>query len=222
VSSGRALLERWAAAWRELGAKADDALFHELLARYSEPHRHYHTVRHLEECFDALDAVRGEAQRPAEIELALWFHDAIYDVKSEDNERRSADWALESLADAGVPADVGERVHALVLATRHNAVIPDTADARILVDVDLSILGAMRARFEEYERQVREEYKWVPEAAFVRARRDILERFLARPHIYETAHFRDVLEARARENLRRSIDRLSQASNGMKGKPWQT
>ena len=208
VDRAQELLERWRAAWRELGAAADEALFAKLVARYTEPHRRYHTMRHLQECFDAFDTALGEAEHPAEVELALWFHDAIYDAKSQDNERRSAEWARASIVDAGLPAEVGERVHAMVMATRHDAAIPDTRDARILVDVDLSILGARRGRFDEYERQVREEYAWVPESVFARSRRDILERFLARRHIYETARFREALESRARVNLRRSIDSL--------------
>jgi 2-haloacid dehalogenase len=207
--SAQVLLPRWHALWRELGAEPDETLFRDIVARYGEPHRRYHTLRHLEECFDAFDAVRGEARHPAEVELALWFHDAIYDATSKDNERRSAEWARSAIAGAGLPEEVGERVYAMVMATRHDAAAPATADERILVDVDLSILGSEPERFEEYERQVREEYSWVPEPVFAGARRAILQGFIARPHLYETALFRDALESRARQNLLRSIARLS-------------
>jgi predicted metal-dependent HD superfamily phosphohydrolase len=78
--------EQWLTTWRGLGAAAPSGLYEELLARYTEPHRHYHTVRHLEECFAELAAVRADAARPAEVELALWFHDAIYDTARHDNE----------------------------------------------------------------------------------------------------------------------------------------
>ena len=87
-------LDRWQTVWRELGAaKVDELLFHQLVACYSEPHRKYHTTRHLEECLSHLDRVRSEAERPGEVELALWFHDAIYDTLRKDNETRSAEWA---------------------------------------------------------------------------------------------------------------------------------
>jgi predicted metal-dependent HD superfamily phosphohydrolase len=71
-------------------------------------------------------------------------------------------------------------VHALVMATGHDAV-PQGRDQEVLVDIDLSILGATPARFDEYEQQVRAEYAWVPEFLFRRKRRAILGQFLARP-----------------------------------------
>ena len=142
------------------------------------------------------------------MQLALWFHDAIYDTRAQDNEERSAIWAADSLRGAGVREDVAARVHALVMVTKH-AAVPSGADAELLVDVDLSILGAPEARFAEYERQVRREYAWVPEDAFRRARARVLESFLARPRIYSTRWFERRLEERARANLARSIAELS-------------
>jgi predicted metal-dependent HD superfamily phosphohydrolase len=196
----------WRRMWAALGARAVDApLFDALVARYSEPHRRYHTLQHLDECFARLGEIRDEAIHPAEVELALWFHDAIYDVSRHDNEARSADWARAAALQAGVPLERAERVHRLVMATRHDAVAAG-GDARIVVDVDLSILGAEPARFEEYERQVRDEYAHVPGWLFRRKRREILEQFLRRPAIFHTQRFRTLYEARARQNLQRSIE----------------
>lgn len=197
--------ERWQRTWSELGAQPPAGLFDELMARYGEPHRHYHTARHLDECFGQMS--RELAERPAEVELALWFHDAIYQPKRQDNEARSADWARASALAAGVAAGCADRLHALVMATRHEAV-PQGRDQQVLVDIDLSILGASAARFEEYERQVREEYAWVPGFVFRSKRKSILRQFLARPTIYSTAPFRERLEAPARANLARSIAQL--------------
>ena len=199
---------RWQDMWKELGAANPDPKLHgELIARYSEPHRKYHTLQHLEECFEKLDEVRALAEHPAEIELALWFHDAIYNVKRRDNEKKSADWARASASAAGTPAEACDRVHALVMATRHKAV-PRGTDAEILVDVDLSILGVAPERFDEYERQVREEYAWVPDFLFRRERKAILKEFLARPRIFSSTHFRDCYEQQARSNIERSLERL--------------
>jgi predicted metal-dependent HD superfamily phosphohydrolase len=196
--------ERWHAPWRGLGIAAPEGLLEELLGRYSEPHRAYHTLQHLDECFAALEPARHLAERLAEAELALWFHDAIYDPRAGDNEERSARWAEQALLAAGVASEISERVGALVLATRHDAV-PEGRDARLLVDVDLAILGASEPRFAEYERQVRDEYAWVPDDAFRRGRARILRSFLERPSLYGTEWFSERLEARARENLRRSL-----------------
>lgn len=202
------LIDRWRQTWMALGvAAADEALFRDLIARYAEPHRKYHTMRHLDECFDKLREIRAAAVHPEEIELALWFHDAFYDVKRRDNEKRSADWARSIVLAAGLSRSIADRVHALVMATRHDAV-PSDIDERILVDVDLSILGAEPDRFDEYERQIREEYAWVPDSLFRSERRRLLTAFLERPKIFNTEQFVYAYEAQARANLQRSIERL--------------
>jgi len=201
-----ALRASWSDAWRALGASADDALLAELLARYAEGQRAYHTLQHLGECLVHLARERDGAERPAEVALALWFHDAIYDVHRHDNEARSADWARQAALRAGLAPEVAERLHALVMATRHD-VQPVGADARLLVDIDLAILGATPARFAEYERQIRIEYAHVPPAVFEPRRRQILGGFLARDPLYLTAPMRTRLEAAARANLGRAVDR---------------
>jgi predicted metal-dependent HD superfamily phosphohydrolase len=142
-------MDGWRALWAQLGAAdADEPLFHRLVACWSEPHRHYHTLQHLRECLAQFDVVRPLAQRPAEVELALWFHDAFYDVHRHDNEARSADWAAAEVRAAGLPDAVAQRVRALVLATEHKQP-PEDPDAKLLVDIDLSILGAPRQRFDQ-------------------------------------------------------------------------
>ncbi len=207
-----ALFERsWRRAWSTLigpGAGTGDldgiALRDELLTCYVEPQRRYHTQQHLEECLALLEQVRDLPERPEEVEMALWFHDAIYDVKGSGNEERSAEWAHRALVAAGVAPTVAERVRQLVLVTRHDGV-PGNVNEQVLVDIDLAILGAERPRFDEYERQIRDEYAFVPGFLFRRKRRQILRTFLDRPVLYSTAMLRERLEARARENLRRAI-----------------
>jgi len=198
----------WDRAWQALGLAPPADLLSALNARYAESHRAYHTLQHLTECFEQLGPVAALSERLPEIQLALWFHDAVYDTRAQDNEQQSADWAREALASAGAAREVGERVHALVMATRH-AAVPEGIDAQVLVDVDLSILGAETARFAEYEQQIRREYVWVPEQAYRGARVRVLKSFLERPKIYATPWFAEHREARARANLARSIRELS-------------
>jgi predicted metal-dependent HD superfamily phosphohydrolase len=174
-----------------------------LLAAYREPQRSYHTLQHLRECVERFAACRDLAARPAEVEIALWFHDAVDDVRRHDNERRSADWARAALA--GAAADVIARVDALVMATRHARATAGSADEELLVDIDLAILGADGARFAEYEAQIRREYAHVADAEFRARRSAVLAAFLARDPIYRTARLRAELEARARANLALAI-----------------
>jgi predicted metal-dependent HD superfamily phosphohydrolase len=190
--------ERFEALWRTHGLPSLSApLFDALVRAYGEPHRAYHTAQHIDECLAQLDLAGGHAG----VELALWFHDAVYDTRSHDNELRSAEWAVREI---GASNPLARRIHDLILATKHDAA-PATADAQLLVDVDLSILGAPRERFLEYESQVRREYAWVPSFLFRRERAKILQSFLARPSIDSTAFFRESLEQRARENLTASL-----------------
>ena len=205
------LLRSWSRAWQMLAGQGEGiALRDELLAAWSEPQRRYHTLRHLGDCLALFEQASDLADHPAEVEIALWFHDAVYDLKARDNEARSAAWADQALAVAGIGAEVRERVHTLIMATCHDA-LPSSDDARLLVDIDLSILGAEPERFDEYEVQVRQEYAWVPGFVFRRKRREILQGFLARPRIYSTDFFFQRFEAQARSNLQRSVARL---------KPW--
>jgi predicted metal-dependent HD superfamily phosphohydrolase len=202
------LHKRWQDAWRDLGLSPPPSVLDVLLARYAEPQRAYHTLDHIRECFENLDAAPVTAERPSELALALWFHDAIYYTRASDNEEQSADWARAVLIQASAPRDVTDRVRALVLVTKHN-VEPATEDERLLLDLDLTILGAPEERFDEYEEQIRAEYSWVPEEDFRKARARILREFIARPRLYRTRYFQAQLEARARENLARSLARLA-------------
>ena len=201
-------LTRWMDAWQQLGTAGSGELYTSVHAAYQEPQRKYHTLQHLDECLLRFDEVKQHADHPAEVELALWFHDAIYDLARKDNELRSAEWAKASIQACGLPDEVGARVHALIMMTVHNAV-PAGRDAEALIDVDLSIFAAAPARFDEYEQQVRVEYAFVPEAVFRRERSRILREFLAREWLYSTPHFREHHELQARANLQRSISILA-------------
>lgn len=202
----KALLARsWQRCASALASQAiAGSVFDELVARYSEPHRKYHTVQHLAECLAHFEAVRHLAEHPDEVEIALWFHDGIYDTQRHDNERQSADWARAVLEGQGAEPATVQRVDELIMATCHSA-LPVSPDAKLLVDVDLSILGALPSRFAEYEEQIRQEYAFVPEEIFRQKRGEILRAFLGRPLIYSTPHFQAALEARARDNLRLAI-----------------
>ena len=201
-------LARWQQLWAALGAsRSDDALFGQLLAAWNEPQRHYHTQQHLHECLSQFERLRAAADHPAEIELALWFHDAVYDVQASDNETRSADWARSAMQAADMSGAIIRRVTALILATRHDAA-PQTCDQQLLLDIDLSILGATPERFAEYSRQIRAEYQWVPETAYRERRATILQQFLARPRLFNSELFCQRFEQQARANLMQAIEQL--------------
>jgi predicted metal-dependent HD superfamily phosphohydrolase len=202
------LEQRWCALWTELKANADPLpSFHLLVDHYSEPHRAYHNLRHIEECPRELDTVASEAKDRVAVALALWFHDAIYEPRGSDNEEQSAALMLKVCAEAGVPATTLAASQVLIMATKTHTG-SGHLDIPLIVDIDLSILGKDSERFEEYEHQIRQEYAWVPAQVFRTKRAEILENFLARQTIYCTSRFQENYEVRARTNLKNSIAKL--------------
>ncbi|HYF34266.1 MAG TPA: hypothetical protein VD994_03160 [Prosthecobacter sp.] len=182
-----------------------------LFSAYSEEHRHYHNLRHLNECLAEFDTITHLARNPAALETALWFHAIIYDPKITDNEERSAKWAKNLLSEADAPKAFIGHVRSLILITKTHQ--PDaTPDSDLICDIDLAILGQDEARFQEYEAAIREEYAHVPDDIFNPKRAEILQRFLDCPHIYHTDSFRTRYEFPARHNLQQSIQSLTASS----------
>ncbi|MBV9496335.1 MAG: metal-dependent phosphohydrolase [Acidobacteria bacterium] len=172
----------------------------DLVRRYGEPHRRYHTREHVRD----LLALLGDDDWT--LVAAAWFHDAIYDTHRNDNEALSAELARGALTELRFP-DV-ETVVQIILATAKHDGTDLSATGLLFLDADLSILGAPPARYREYAAQIREEYAWVPEPQFREGRRAILERFLTRPRLYFTDAMRAQFEEQARANLREEIATL--------------
>lgn len=191
----------------EIGASLEGTLFHDLDRAYREPARHYHSHHHIAACLRHVQSYRHLARCPAEIEVALWFHDAIYDTHRQDNEAQSAAWARQYLQSVGTAADCIARIVGLILATRHNAVALE-GDQALLVDIDLAILGQSPEVFHAYDTAIRTEYAWVPWEQYRAGRVKILTGFLERPCIYTTAALREVYEVRARQNLHEALQQL--------------
>lgn len=179
------------------GAAADVAerWWRELETRYSEPHRHYHTLRHIEEMLDLLP------HADETVLMAVWFHDAIYG--GQQNEERSAELARQALTELRFPSI--EVVEQLILATKTHE--PSQVDPRFhpFLDADLAILGSAPARYDEYAAQIRREYAHIPEPMFRNGRAAVLRTFLARPAIYASKEFRERFEEQARANIQREL-----------------
>jgi predicted metal-dependent HD superfamily phosphohydrolase len=184
-----------------------EKLARELTAAYSQPHRRYHNVAHIEKCLEELAGMWSYAVHLEEVRWALLFHDAIYDPPRQDNEARSADWACKVMDELERPEDEKARVRGMILATAHSAE-PGTPDEALVLDIDLSILGADEAAFDEYDRAIRAEYSSVPEDEYRKVRAGVLESFLNRPRLYHTAPYRARCEGQARRNLARVLTRL--------------
>jgi predicted metal-dependent HD superfamily phosphohydrolase len=200
------LLERYGV------APADaDPVFDVLVAAYTAPDRHYHNLDHVADVLRVVSRLTGLADDPSALQLAVWFHDAVYDPRAKDNEDRSADLAVTLLGPVGVPRSDLERVGRLVRATAHLAGSEPAGDREtaILLDADLAIFGASPERYQRYAAAIRREYAWVPEADYRAGRSRVLSHFLARPRIFRTDAMFAEGEAAARANLRAEVAALS-------------
>lgn len=196
--------KRWEALWTRRDPKLVANAFALIVAQYSEPHRHYHNLEHIAASLHEFDRVRSLVVDARCIELALWYHDIIYDSRAENNEEQSAHLAWSELGRLECTPDMRNRVSALIMSTEHDTAVTEL-DHRIIVDIDLSILGADEKTFDAYGRAIREEYDWVPEKDYREGRRAVLQAFLDRPSIYSHSVFRARYERSARENLKRAI-----------------
>lgn len=206
-----ATAERFAALCHRLGARGNPApVAADLLGRWAQPGRAYHGTEHLNQCLRWLDSIPAEAAERDLVEAALWFHDAVYDSRSADNEARSAELAQGALVALGAPAETAAKVASLVLLTRHRE-HPADAEGRLLCDIDLAILGQSEEDFDRYDQAIRLEYAWVPDIIYRRERATVLRGLLEREPLYATPYFRERFERPARANLRRALARLGNA-----------
>ena len=195
------------ASWQALLPNAP-ALADDLLARWSEPHRRYHDVRHLAQCLAALDQLAADTPVPRPVALAAWFHDAVHQCEPQRDEEASAELAEESLIPLVGPAEAAE-VGRLVRVTIAHDPDPDDVDAALLVDADLSILGQLRGRYHVYLRDVREEYARYDDDQFRQGRLTVVRGLLARRPLYSTETGRRLWAARAEVNLTEEQARLT-------------
>ena len=200
-------LKDWLERWDQNESQDRLSKVHEqLINRYSDPHRLYHNIDHIAACLNEFSEVEQLLHYPFDIWLAIWFHDVIYDPRAHDNEERSVDYAERALREI-VDEGTLENITRLIKATKHERPADDH-DAKFIQDIDLTVLGRYKARFDEYEKGIRREYAHVPEDRFRKGRAEILRGFLERSSIYQTDYFREKYEERARANLRRSVYKL--------------
>jgi predicted metal-dependent HD superfamily phosphohydrolase len=197
-----------ASRWRTLLPQAPD-LGEELLDRWGEQHRRYHTPTHLLAVLEALDVLldppNDALRRP--VLLAAWFHDAVYQGTAGDDERASADLAVKRLAGLIPSSEVREVERLVLLTIGHDPAEGDRA-GQLLCDADLAVLGGSESEYQRYAAAVREEYAHIPNAAFIEGRRSVLTQLIALDPLFRTATGRQRWADRALRNLRHELDLL--------------
>jgi predicted metal-dependent HD superfamily phosphohydrolase len=204
--------ERWYGLWERIGARGDPSIpLADLIDRYNEPWRVHHTLAHPEAMFAEFDECRRSEEfcfmDPDAVEMAIFYHDAVYDTRATDNEEKSAELFLTVAEWSNLAESFICEVSRIILASKHTE-LPRGVNCRVLCDIDLAILGQPEEVFDEYDCRIREEYNWVPEEQFRTGRLEIMEGFLGRPFVYSTQFFRGKYGRQARMNLLRSMERL--------------
>ncbi len=201
---------RWLQLVRGLGipeARAAE-IWRELRAAYGADGRFYHNLTHIQHTLDVADQLREVAVDFTAVQLALWFHDVVYDPRRSDNEAQSAAYAERVLRPLGVPDALLAKVTTLILATKtHEA--NDDPDGWVVLDADLAILSAPPAQYDAYAQAIRQEYSFVPEEAYVVGRTAVLQQFLARSPFYCTEWMREWGDTAVTQNLSRELQMLS-------------
>jgi len=207
------LASAFARLWNELKGSHAEVVYRDLAARYAEPQRHYHTLAHIAACLAEAARFELEPRTRQIVELAIWFHDAIYDPTAHDNEARSSALFRAHAAASKLDSDMIDDVTRLIEATcTHESGVGDDERAlQVFLDIDLSILGASAERFHAYEQDIGQEYAHVSLPLYRSMRAQVLRKFLARERIFKTAELSKIYEAQARSNLENSIRALEQS-----------
>ncbi|VVB78145.1 Uncharacterised protein [uncultured archaeon] len=201
--------QRFSDCWKNVGGSPLVNPWGFLFDFYNEKDRAYHNMDHILQGLKEIDLAKKFLEKPSELELAWYFHDAIYDPKRKDNEEKSAEFLRATLNSSSVSNDRLKTMKQLILDTKHLEV-PKTYDGKFICDIDLSIFGKSEIIYNKYAENIRKEYLGVPLKDYKAHRAEVLKRFLERPAIYYTEFFSQRYGEVARKNLEREIESLSQ------------
>lgn len=195
---------RFVALWNRCFADGEGegpaTIYADLVRRYSEPHRHYHTCDHIGHCLTQFDLAADLMDNSDAVEMGLWFHDAIYQPGAADNELKSAQ-LFGKVAD-GQQSSLKQSIYDLIMVTKHPE-HPKCLDEKFMVDIDLSSFGLPWETFIRDSHAVREEFAHVPDESFFAGHLKFLHALLARPTFFFTDFFQTCYEVTARENIAR-------------------
>jgi predicted metal-dependent HD superfamily phosphohydrolase len=204
------LLDEWRALLTRHSASPETAAVGAaLLARWSEPHRRYHDVGHLQGVLDAVDDLAGSADDPDAVRLAAWYHDAVY-AGAPDDEENSALLAESDLSSLGLRAGMVAEVARLVRLTAEHDPAPADRNGQVLSDADLAVLALAPEEYRSNTAKVRAEYGHVSDDGFRAGRARIIESLLSAPALYRTPDGRRRWEGAARRNLTSELRTLSE------------
>ena len=198
----------WKSVSHTFDASKCRSAFDGLNALYCGDDRHYHSDQHILQCLDQMDQANTEIKHQPSVELAIWFHDSIYKASDPDNEKNSAAY-FSDLASSDLPTDLIAEVCDLIICTEHK-VLPETANEKMTIDVDLSSFGMPSEKFISDGRLIRKEFDHMSDSKFIQGQIKFLQKLIERSAIYSTAYFNDKYEIKARKNIDYLLEQYSE------------
>lgn len=197
--------------WNQL-APGHEVTGRDLVARWSQMDRHYHSGPHLLAVLKALDLLLSKGEHPGKYPRALgftaWYHDAVYTGTPGQDEDESAELAITQMGRMDIDSPIIDETVRLILLTKTHAPEPTDDSGKIFMDADLEVLARSTADYRRYTEDVREEYRHVPLELFRKGRAEVLQQLLDKPHLFETRTGQELWEDKARANLNRELREL--------------
>ena len=202
---------RWLQFASTLGIKlrAAEAVWLDLAEAYGADGRIYHTLIHIQHVWGIANQLQSVATDFTAVQLAVWFHDVVYDPRRSDNEAESAAYARRVLQPLGVSEDLLDTVADLILATKNHEAAANDPNAFVMLDADLAILSTAPPQYDAYARAIRREYSFVPDEAYRAGRTAVLRRFLSRSPFYFTEWMQERGDTAVYQNLSRELKWLA-------------
>ncbi len=185
-----------------------NTFWQELLKNYEGKKRYYHNLSHISELLQFYYEFESTIIKKEVVLFAIFYHDIIYDVKKNDNEEKSADFAKQRMFDLSIQTEKIELVYNYIVASKHHKIENNDTDLAFFLDFDMAILGKDWSNYLKYTQKIRKEYSIYPNILYRKGRKKALSHFLENKKIYKTEVFFNRFEKQARENMQKELDEL--------------
>jgi len=182
-----------------------DIIFEYCIKVSYSKNRYYHTLKHINSVLNAIQDFKLSPEERVKIEWAIWFHDYIYDVKSTNNEQKSAEQFKIITGYIRMEKEVIEEIAKLIIITKHDKE-PETKLEKIICDGDLKELASLNHL--KNVKNIRLEYSFLNDEEWKKGRKEFLEFMLNKKYIFHTNEYRNLYKKQARDNLQLELNNI--------------
>jgi predicted metal-dependent HD superfamily phosphohydrolase len=209
------LIDKWDYCFRDKSEEETVKAFQNIISRYTEDHRYYHTIKHIYDIHCKFDELIMSGNKVSEetkliVRLALFYHDFIYEIGNLDNEKLSADLAVKELTEVKFMESIINQVKECILVTCYQLnPEPGGIEQKLIVDCDLSGFALPWKSFIKQRNDVIKELGGdEPGREFYIKQINFLSGLVVKPNIFYTDYFKENYEHFARANIKKEIERI--------------